>query len=92
MNNLEKLIKQLKMIPHPEGGYFVESLRDINNSVSLIYYLLLKGQKSHWHRLTKNEILHFYENDPLTVHISENGKKQIQKFLVVTLIIMKICI
>ena len=92
MNVPEKLIKQLKMLPHPEGGYFVESFHDKNNAVSLIYYLLMKNQKSHWHRLTKNEILHFYENNPLTVHISENGKKQIQKFLVATLIIMKICI
>ena len=92
MNNPEKLIKQLKMIPHPEGGYFVESFHEKNNSVSLIYYLLLKGQKSHWHRLTKNEILHFYEGYPLAVHILKNGKQQIQKFLVATLIIMKICI
>ena len=81
MNNPEKLIKQLKMIPHPEGGYFVESFRDKNNSVSLIYYLLLKGQKSHWHRLTKIEILHFYEGYPLAVHISKNEKTTITKVL-----------
>ena len=53
------------MIPHPEGGYFKESYRDKN--VSLIYYLLKKNEKSHWHRLTKNEILHFYNGDPLKV-------------------------
>ena len=81
MNNPEKLIKQLKMIQHPEGGYFVESFRDKNNSISLIYYLLLKGQKSHWHQLTKNEILHFYEGYPLTVHISKDGKTTNKKIL-----------
>ena len=81
MNDSEKLIKQLKMIPHPEGGYFVESFHDKDNSVSLIYYLLLKGQKSHWHRLTKNEILHFYKGYPLDVHISENGKTTNTKIL-----------
>ena len=81
MNDPEKLIKQLKMIPHPEGGYFVESFRDKNNSVSLIYYLLLKDLKSHWHRLTKNEILHFYDGYPLAVHISKDGKIKNTKIL-----------
>ena len=72
MNNPEKIIKELKMTPHPEGGYFAESFRDKNNNVSLIYYLLKKNQKSHWHRLTKNEILHFYSGDSLSIYISED--------------------
>ena len=70
----EKLIEKLKMIPHPEGGYFAESFRDKKNNVSLIYYLLKKDQTSHWHKLTKNEILHFYKGDPLIVNISKDGK------------------
>ena len=74
MNSPEELIKELKMIPHPEGGYFSESFRDKDNNVSLIYYLLKKGQHSHWHRLKKNEILHFYKGDPLLVNISKDGK------------------
>ena len=74
MNESEKLINKLGMVPHPEGGYFSESFRDKNNNVSLIYYLLKKGQHSHWHRLTKNEILHFYKGDPLLVNISKDGK------------------
>ena len=71
MSNSEKLIKKLQMIPHPEGGHFKESYRDKN--ISLIYYLLKKNEKSHWHRLTKNEILHFYDGDPLIVSLSKNG-------------------
>ena len=58
MNDPNKLIEKLKMISHPEGGYFSESFRDKNNNVSLIYYLLKQDQRSHWHRLAKNEILH----------------------------------
>ena len=69
------------MSPHPEGGYFVESFRDKNNASSLIYYLLKKNQISHWHRLTKNEILHFYRGDPLQVYISINGKESNIKIL-----------
>ena len=73
MTESEKLINILDMKPHPEGGYFSESFRDQENNVSLIYYLLKKGQRSHWHRLTKNEILHFYKGDPLTVYTSKDG-------------------
>ena len=72
MNNGDEIIKKLQMIPHPEGGYFKESYR--NENVSLIYYLLKKNEKSHWHRLTKNEILHFYNGDPLKLLISKDGK------------------
>ena len=55
MNNPENLIKKLQLIPHPEGGYFSESFRDKKDSVSLIYYLLKKGDVSHWHKLKKTE-------------------------------------
>ena len=72
MSDSDEIIEKLKMIPHPEGGYFIESYRDAN--VSLIYYLLTKNEKSHWHRLTKNEILHFYNGDPLKLLISKDGK------------------
>ena len=81
MNDPDKLIEKLKMSPHPEGGYFAESFRDKDNKISLIYYLLKKNQRSHWHRLTKNEILHFYEGHPLNVHISEDSKTSNTKIL-----------
>ena len=81
MNDPDKLIEKLNMSEHPEGGFFSESFRDINNNISLIYYLLKKDQKSHWHRLTKNEILHFYEGSPLNVHISKDSKTSYTKIL-----------
>ena len=34
---------------------------------------LKKNEKSHWQRLTKNEILHFYSGAPLEVFTSSNG-------------------
>ena len=71
MNNGDEIIKKLQMLPHPEGGYFKESYR--NENISLIYYLLKKNEKSHWHRLTKNETLHFYKGDPLTIFTSKDG-------------------
>ena len=79
MNNADKIIRKLEMIPHPEGGHFKESYRDQN--ISLIYYLLKKNEKSHWHRLKKNEILHFYDGDPLIVYLSKDGINTKQKIL-----------
>ena len=73
MTDTQDLIKKLNMVAHPEGGHFSESFRDENNNVSLIYYMLQKNEWSHWHRLTKNETLHFYKGYPLTIFISNDG-------------------
>ena len=71
MNDVELIIHELKLEPHPEGGYFVECFR--NKDISIIYYLLKKNERSHWHRLTKNENLHFYKGDPITILQSSDG-------------------
>ena len=71
MQDADTLIKKLKMINHPECGHYVEIFKDKN--VSQIYYLLKNNEKSHWHKLSKNEILHFYLGDPLEVFTSNDG-------------------
>ena len=90
MDDSDKLIEQLEMNPHPEGGYYSESFRDRDNSVSLIYYLLKKGQRSHWHRLTKNEIFIKAILYPFT--FLQMLKQLLQKNLVIVSQIMKIYI
>ncbi|MCF8466926.1 MAG: cupin domain-containing protein [Sneathiella sp.] len=76
----EKIIAQLQMKPHPEGGYYVETFRDDHilkedaRAVSTaIYYLLEKGDYSHWHRVDAVEIWHFYAGAPLALSLSEDG-------------------
>ena len=71
MQDADTLIKKMNMISHPEGGHYVEVLK--NEHVSQIYYLLKKNEKSHWHKIKKNEILHFYLGDPLEVFTSSDG-------------------
>ena len=73
MSIVKSLINLHKMLPHPEGGYYVEVYKSA--SVTQIYYLLKKNQKSHWHRLKKNEILHFYSGSPLIIYTSKNGEE-----------------
>ena len=73
MNKIKSLIKKHKMINHPEGGYYVEIFK--TRDVSHIYFLLEKHQYSHWHRISKNETLHFYSGSPLIIYTSKNGKE-----------------
>lgn len=73
MTDPASLIESLKMTPHPEGGHFAETFRADDNSASLIFYLLKSDERSHWHRLTKNEILNFYDGDPMSVLLSPDG-------------------
>ena len=61
------------MIPHPEGGHYVEVFK--NKDVSHIYFLLEQHEHSHWHRITKNETVHFYSGDPLEIYTSKDGEE-----------------
>ena len=72
MNKCDQLIDKLKLKPHLEGGHFVETFRDTKGHISHIYYLLKEGEKSHWHKINKNEVLIFYDGDPLQVLLSKD--------------------
>ena len=72
MSIVKSLIEYHKMIPHPEGGHYVEVFK--NRDVSHIYFLLEGHEHSHWHRITKNETVHFYSGDPLEIYTSEDGE------------------
>ena len=64
------------MIPHPEGGYYRELYRSevavdptdgrgLRPALTTIYFLLPAGTVSRWHRVTSDEVWHFYEGAPL---------------------------
>lgn len=74
-----ELISELRLEPHPEGGYFREVFRSphqvkpldgrpVRSALTTIYFLLLKGQHSRWHRVASDEAWHFYEGDPLVIY------------------------
>ena len=73
MSIVKSLIEYHKMIPHPEGGHYVEVFK--NSDVSHIYFLLEGHEHSHWHRITKNETVHFYSGDPIEIYTSKNGEE-----------------
>lgn len=68
------LVKRLHLIPHPEGGFYreiyrsgetVPTTRGQRAVVTGIYFLLLRGQKSVFHRVRSDEIWHYYEGAAL---------------------------
>jgi predicted cupin superfamily sugar epimerase len=73
------VIKLLDLMPHPEGGHFREMFRDHRKvdgefaASTAIYYLLQRGQRSHWHRVDAAEVWHFYGGDPLLLEVAEDG-------------------
>lgn len=71
----ERIIELLQLAPHPEGGYFRETFRDTRTCdgracSTAIYFLLKKGQVSHWHRVDATEIWHWYAGAPLQLSIA----------------------
>ena len=77
--NCKDLIEELKLTPHPEGGYFKETYRANTHVTSsgraastAIYYLLDHGAVSHLHRIDADEVWHAYAGSGLRVHIFED--------------------
>ena len=76
------IIKQLDLKPHPEGGHFRETHRDeLGHSgrahSTAIYFLLARGERSHWHRIDAVEVWHYYSGDPLKLEIVDGSKEMI---------------
>src|ERR1044071_8201553 len=89
-----ELIGELHLEPHPEGGYFREIFRSAfkvqplddrsaRSALTTIYFLLLKGQHSRWHRVASDEAWHFYAGDPLELYWIE-GRGSVQQELLGT--------
>jgi predicted cupin superfamily sugar epimerase len=79
------IIAQLDLKPHPEGGYYRETFRDADVDSSgrsrstAIYFLLARGERSHWHRVDAVEVWHYYAGDALTLQIADDrGQRRVR--------------
>ncbi|MFA6600748.1 MAG: cupin domain-containing protein [Candidatus Omnitrophota bacterium] len=76
-------IDRLGLVAHPEGGYYRETYRCLRTAGAeglsegfsgarslgtAIYYLLNGGEFSAWHRMTSDEIWHFYAGSSLLLY------------------------
>ncbi|MBL8993313.1 MAG: cupin domain-containing protein [Spirochaetia bacterium] len=87
-----ELIQALKLEPHPEGGFYREvwrsqirvkpaDARTDRSALTTIYFLLVKGQVSRWHRVSSDEVWHFYEGEGLELFVADPGFERIEKRL-----------
>lgn len=88
--NAKELIKHFDLQSHPEGGYFKETYRskeeilskDLGegfegnrNYCTSIYFLLTSDKFSAFHKISQDEIWHFYTGTTLKLHqISPDGE------------------
>ncbi|MGY9047023.1 hypothetical protein P775_14500 [Puniceibacterium antarcticum] len=72
----EQIIDLLDLTPHPEGGFYRQTWVDsaaigMRPTGTCIYFMLKRGQTSHWHRVDAKEIWHHYAGASLTLSLSE---------------------
>jgi predicted cupin superfamily sugar epimerase len=81
----QDVIRLLRLEPHPEGGHFRETFRDAPRpddpaptgqgeasraASTAIYFLLARGERSHWHRVDATEVWHWHAGAPLVLEIA----------------------
>ncbi len=85
----QHIVQKLHMLPHPEGGYYREVYRamdewptpqGIRAASTAIYFLLEQGDFSAFHRIKSDELWHHYEGVPLEIYvIGDDGELEIMK-------------
>jgi len=91
MSKIDKIIKALDLLPHPEGGFFKETYRskgvinkeslgnqflDKRNYSTGIYFLLTSDMFSAFHRIKQDEMWHFYDGSPIKIHMIDAAGPQ----------------
>lgn len=84
-----KLIDQLQLEPHPEGGFYREIWRSPTrvtaadrperSALTTIYFLLAAGSFSAWHRVRSDEVWHWYEGGPLELLLASPDFSTVQR-------------
>ena len=81
METAEDVIATLGLVPHPEGGHYLETFRGARATsgrgvFTAIYYLLRCGESAAWHRLKDAaEVWHYYAGAPLELSVSADGHR-----------------
>lgn len=95
-NKTDKIIQflttHLELIPHPEGGFYKETYRsngqvkdpypgaEFRSFSTAIYFLLVSGNFSAFHKIKQDEMWHFYDGDAIDLHIiSAKGEYSLVK-------------
>lgn len=74
-----EIIRLLDLEPHPEGGHYRQTFCDGvevagRAASTAIYFLLARGERSHWHRVDAAEGWHYYAGATLELTMAhDNG-------------------
>jgi predicted cupin superfamily sugar epimerase len=77
------IIARLDLKPHPEGGHYRETFRDSRCDAdgrafsTAIYFLLARGERSHWHRIDAVEVWHHYAGAALNLRIADDEGRRV---------------
>ncbi|MDI9240709.1 cupin domain-containing protein [Lysobacter sp. LF1] len=83
---LERLIAELVLAPHPEGGFFrriyesditIEHNGHLRPALTAIRYLLPRGQVSRWHRVDADECWHWQDGDALELQVFDRDASRL---------------
>jgi predicted cupin superfamily sugar epimerase len=74
----DDIIRLLGLQPHPEGGHYRETFRDVAGGdgsgrahSTAIYFLLRAGEVSRWHRVDAAEVWHWHAGAPLLLSVAD---------------------
>jgi predicted cupin superfamily sugar epimerase len=75
MSPVKALIETLRLVPHPEGGWYRETWRapaepGTRAAATAILFLLEAHQRSHWHQVDATEIWLWHAGDPLLLELA----------------------
>ena len=78
-----EIIRMLGLRPHPEGGHFTETHRDDRTAgrahSTAIYFLLARGERSHWHRVDATEVWHYYAGAALRLETAPSSNHPVER-------------
>jgi predicted cupin superfamily sugar epimerase len=79
MLSAAEMIRLLELEPHPEGGHYRQTFRDPRTvdgraASTAIYFLLARGERSHWHRVDAVEMWHYYAGAPIELETAANAQ------------------
>ncbi|HVJ84284.1 MAG TPA: cupin domain-containing protein [Caulifigura sp.] len=90
MSRSRELIATLDLQPHPEGGWYREihraqapvtpsDGRPDRSALTVIYFLLERGQYSAWHVVASDECWQYLEGDPLDLLLFDatSGRREL---------------
>ena len=78
------VIRLLGLEPHPEGGHYRQTFHDARDvggraASTAIYFVLARGERSHWHEVDATEVWHYYAGAPLMLETAATAQGPIER-------------